>query len=83
MTRAIRNTQISSVHTVNTVLRSVAFKKKQVEFTNVILQSLIVKYQAEVMQQPKPYQLCQILTPRHCKVCSYDGLPELITHGII
>lgn len=82
MAGAIRNTQISSVRTVNTVLRSVAFKK-QVEFTNVISQSLIVKYQAGVMQQPKPYQLCQILTPRHCKVCSYDGLPELITHGII
>jgi len=82
MARAIRNTLISSVHTVNTVLCYVAFKK-QVEFTNVISQSLIVKYQAEVMQQPKPYQLCQILTPRHCKVCSYDGLPELITHGII
>lgn len=48
--------QISSVRTVNTVLRSVAFKK-QVEFTNVISQSLIVKYQAGVMQQPKPYQL--------------------------
>lgn len=82
MAGAIRNTQISSVHTVNAALRSVAFKK-QVEFTNVISQSLIVKYQAEATQQPEPYQLRQILTPRHCKVCSYDGLPELITHGII
>lgn len=62
--------------------RGVMFKT-QVEFTNAISQPLIVKYQPEATQQPKPYQLHQILTPRHCKVCSYDGLPELITHRII
>lgn len=83
MTRAIREyTDKQSAYSEYSVTFC-RFQKNQVEFTNVILQSLIVKYQAEVMQQPKPYQLCQILTPRHCKVCSYDGLPELITHGII
>lgn len=82
MAGAIRYTQISSMHTLNTILHSVAFKK-QVKFTDVISQSLIVKYQVGVMQQLKPYQLRQILTPRHCKVCSYDGLPVSITHGIV
>lgn len=70
------------MHTVNTILHSVAFKK-QVKFTNAISQSLTVKYQVGVMQQLNPYQLCQILTPKHCKVCNYDGLPESITHGIV
>lgn len=60
-----------------------AIFRVQVEFPNVLLPSLIFQCQTEVMQQPKPYQLCQILLLRHGKVCIYDGLPELITHGII
>lgn len=53
MAGAVRCTQINSMHTVNTILHSVAFKK-EVKFTNVIPQSLIAKYQVGVMQQLKP-----------------------------